>query len=193
MEPVITKYTRLAVLVFMSLCSALISADKLIGADKQPSPQKRPTQPVAKQRRQRHQEAIPVFVKALDHPGEYSLWIGGKDRSQPPDFTHTVRGEALHALELIVGDRISSYVPQGERAPAIKPREECIKEARQWWTNLVPQRTKDYNTPADLRQSLIQRAEESDQAIPHPQGKLCQDGKYHDGTRVRIIGPSSRD
>lgn len=176
MKALITKYTRLAVLVLMTMCIAVISANKLIGADKQPSPQKKFAQPVAKQRRQRHPQAVPVFVKALDHPGEYRLWIGGKYRSQRPDLTHTVRGEALHFLELIVGDQISSYVVPGERTPAIKAREEWIKEAKQWRANLGPQRTKDYNTP-DLRQSLIQRAEESDQATSHPQGKLCPDGK----------------
>ncbi|MDE0736321.1 MAG: hypothetical protein OSB47_10895, partial [Pirellulaceae bacterium] len=102
----------------------------------------------------RDDSSVPVLVKALDHPGEYSLWLGGKDRSQPPDSTQTVRGEALHALEVIVGDMVSSYVVKGERSPAIKPRDQWIKEAKQWWANIGSKGTRYGNASAEFRESI---------------------------------------
>jgi len=99
----------------------------------------------------RDDSSVPVLVKALDHPGEYSLWFAGKDRSQPADYTRTVRGEALHALERIVGDQVSSYVVKGETAPGSKPREQWIKEAKQWWANIGARETRYGKVPAELR------------------------------------------
>ena len=76
--------------------------------------------------------SIPVLVKALDHPGEYPLWFGKKLISN-----RSIRGEALHALELIAGDEVSSYKVKGKTAPvAAEPKDIWIKEAKQWFSKL---------------------------------------------------------
>ena len=71
--------------------------------------------------------SIPVLVKALDNPGKYSLWF-----RQKLIQTQNVRGEALHALELIAGDEVSSYKVKGKIAPVtVEPKDIWIKEAKQ--------------------------------------------------------------
>ena len=76
--------------------------------------------------------SIPVLVKALDNPGKYSLWF-----RQKLIQTQNVRGEALHALELIAGDEVSSYKVKGKTAPvAAEPKDIWIKEAKQWFSKL---------------------------------------------------------
>jgi hypothetical protein len=76
--------------------------------------------------------SIPVLVKALDNPGKYSLWF-----RQKLIQTQNVRGEALHALELIAGDEVSSYKVKGKTAPVtVEPKDIWIKEAKQWFSKL---------------------------------------------------------
>ena len=75
--------------------------------------------------------SIPVLVKALDHPGEYPLWFGKKLISN-----RSVRGEALHALELIAGDEVSSYKVKEKAALTVEPKDIWIKEAKQWFSKL---------------------------------------------------------
>ena len=75
--------------------------------------------------------SIPVLVKALDHPGEYPLWFGKKLISN-----RSIRGEALHALELIAGDEVSSYKVKEKAAWTIEPKDIWIKEAKQWFSKL---------------------------------------------------------
>ena len=76
--------------------------------------------------------SIPVLVKALDHPGEFPLWFREKLISN-----RSIRGEALHALELIAGDEVSSYKVKGKTAPvAAEPKDIWIKEAKQWFSKL---------------------------------------------------------
>jgi len=53
------------------------------------------------------------------------------------DTTYSVRGEALHALELIAGDEVLSYKVKGKTAPvAAEPKDIWIKEAKQWFSKL---------------------------------------------------------
>ena len=81
--------------------------------------------------------SIPVLVKALDCAGKYSIWVRGKDKSMQLDTAFNVRGEALHALELIAGDEVSSYKVKGKTAPvAVEPKDIWIKEAKQWFSKL---------------------------------------------------------
>ena len=75
--------------------------------------------------------SIPVLVKALDHPGEYPLWFGKKLISN-----RSIRGEALHALELIAGDEVSSYKVKEKAALTVEPKDIWIKEAKQWFSKL---------------------------------------------------------
>ena len=75
--------------------------------------------------------SIPVLVKALDHPGEYPLWFGKKLISN-----RSIRGEALHALELIAGDEVSSYKVKEKTALTVEPKDMWIKEAKQWFSKL---------------------------------------------------------
>lgn len=75
--------------------------------------------------------SIPVLVKALDHPGEFPLWFGKKLISN-----RSIRGEALHALELIAGDDISSYPVKEKTALTVEPKDIWIKEAKQWFSKL---------------------------------------------------------
>lgn len=75
--------------------------------------------------------SIPVLVKALDHPGEYPLWFGKKLISK-----RSIRGEALHALELIAGDEVSSYKVKEKAAWTVEPKDIWIKEAKQWFSKL---------------------------------------------------------
>ena len=75
--------------------------------------------------------SIPVLVKALDHPGEYPLWFGKKLISN-----RSIRGEALHALELIAGDEVSSYKVKEKAAWTVEPKDIWIKEAKQWFSKL---------------------------------------------------------
>ena len=99
----------------------------------------------------RQDSSVPVLVKALDYPGEYSLWLRGKGRNEPADITYTVRGEALHALETIAGDQISSYVAKGKLGPQQKPKEQWITEAKHWWTKLGHKQSKYKQASAELR------------------------------------------
>jgi len=84
--------------------------------------------------------SIPVLVKALDNSGKYSIWVRdftGKDKKMKLDTTYNVRGEALHALELIAGDEVSSYKVKGKTAPVTaEPKDIWIKEAKQWFSKL---------------------------------------------------------
>jgi len=81
--------------------------------------------------------SIPVLVKALDNPGKYSIWVRGKDKSMQLDTTFNVRGEALHALELIAGDEVSSYKVKGKTAPvSTEPKDIWVKEAKIWYSKL---------------------------------------------------------
>jgi len=81
--------------------------------------------------------SIPVLVKALDNPGKYSIWVRGKDKSMQLDTTFNVRGEALHALELIAGDDVSSYKVKGKTVPVTtEPKDIWIKEAKKWFSKL---------------------------------------------------------
>ena len=75
--------------------------------------------------------SIPVLVKALDHPGEYPLWFGKKLISN-----RSIRGEALHALELIAGDEVSSYQVKEKTSLTVEPKDIWIKEAKQWFSKL---------------------------------------------------------
>ena len=68
----------------------------------------------------------------MDHPGEFPLWFGEKLISN-----RSIRGEALHALELIAGDEVSSYKVKGKTAPVtVEPKDIWIKEAKQWFSKL---------------------------------------------------------
>jgi len=75
--------------------------------------------------------SIPVLVKALDHPGEYPLWFGKKLISN-----RSIRGEALHALELVAGDEVSSYKVREKTALTVEPKDMWIQEAKQWFAKL---------------------------------------------------------
>ena len=84
--------------------------------------------------------SIPVLVKALDNSGKYSIWVRdfrGKDKKMKLDTTYNVRGKAVHALELIAGDDVSSYKVKGKTAPVtVEPKDIWIKEAKQWFSKL---------------------------------------------------------
>ena len=81
--------------------------------------------------------SIPVLVKALDNSGKYSIWVRGKDKKMKLDTTYNVRGEALHALELIAGDEVSSYKVNGKKAPvSTEPKDIWIIEAKKWFSTL---------------------------------------------------------
>lgn len=75
--------------------------------------------------------SIPVLVKALDHPGEYPLWFRKKLISN-----RSIRGEALHALELVAGDEVSSYKVREKTALTLEPKDMWIQEAKQWFAKL---------------------------------------------------------
>ena len=75
--------------------------------------------------------SIPVLVKALDHSGEYPLWFGKKLISN-----RSIRGEALHALELVAGDEVSSYKVREKTALTLEPKDMWIQEAKQWFAKL---------------------------------------------------------
>ena len=84
--------------------------------------------------------SIPVLVKALDNSGKYSIWVRdfrGKDKKMKLDTTYNVKGEALHALELIAGDQVSSYKLNGKKAPvSTEPKDIWIIEAKKWFSTL---------------------------------------------------------